>query len=159
MAAATFVLWGGAAASALYWGLKLAATGASSAVAPPPVRMAAPTDPQAVARLLGWNPQVASTAPVASLASRFVLVGVVADTSHHGAALIAVDGRPPKPFRVGSAVDQELVLQSVDSRRASLGASAGGPALLTLEMPVRPDGRTAINGIPGPAPQAVPLLN
>ncbi|MBG9389360.1 type II secretion system protein N [Caenimonas aquaedulcis] len=137
VAAATFVLWGLVAASAVYWGLKLRSTGANSAVAPPPVRMAAPSDPVAVARLMGWTPTAAAASPVASLASRFVLLGVVANSSHNGAALIAVDGRPAKPFRVGTAVDQELVLQSVDSRRATLASNANGPAVLTLELPPR----------------------
>ncbi len=62
-------------------------------------------------------------------------MGVVASKSHQGAALIAVDGHPAKPFRVGAAVDQDLVLQSVESRRAVLAASTDGPPVLTLELP------------------------
>jgi general secretion pathway protein C len=93
--------------------------------------------PVAVARLLGANPVAASPAgaPTASLASRFNLLGVVAARSHSGAALIAVDGKPPRPYRVGSAIEEGLVLQSVQRRRAVLAASAGGPAVLTLELP------------------------
>jgi general secretion pathway protein C len=78
-------------------------------------------------------PSSGTAAPVASLSSRFVLTGVVADQSHSGAALIAVDGKPPKPFRVGANVDENLVLQSVDSRSAVLGS--GGAPVLTLELP------------------------
>ena len=55
-----------------------------------------------------------------------------------GAALIAVDGRPPKPFAVGSAVEAGLVLQSVEGRRARLGPAPGAPAALTLELPPLP---------------------
>ena len=134
MAGATFVLWALVAASAVYWGLKLTrpSGGTGAAVAS---RNAAPSDPAALARLLGANPAVASAAPVASLSSRFVLVGVVASVSRHGAALIAVDGRPAKPFRVGAALDEGIVLQSVQGRRAVLAAATSGPPLLTLELP------------------------
>jgi general secretion pathway protein C len=134
LAAATFVVWALVAASLVYWVFKMVGNPASSSV-PQPARTAAAPDPAALARLLGASPTLAAAAPVASLSSRFVLMGVVASTSHHGAALIAVDGRPARPFRVGTSVDPELVLQSVDHRRATLGASAGGPAVLTLELP------------------------
>jgi len=39
-------------------------------------------------------------------------------------------------FRVGANVDENLVLQSVDSRRAVLGAPGGGAPALTLELPL-----------------------
>ena len=51
-------------------------------------------------------------------ASRFVLLGVVADTDGQGAALIAVDGKPPRPFRVGAKVADGYVLHSVSARAA-----------------------------------------
>ena len=53
------------------------------------------------------------------------------------AALIAVDGQPAKPFRVGAVVDEGLVLQSLHPRQARLGASVDGPATLTLDMPAK----------------------
>jgi general secretion pathway protein C len=62
-------------------------------------------------------------------------VGVVSDRSQQGAALIVVDGKPARPYRVGSQVDEGLVLQSVQARRAVLASSANGPAVLTLELP------------------------
>ena len=137
VAGTTFVLWAVVAASAVYWGMKFTTPSGGPAGGAPLTRAPAPADPAAVARLLGSSPTVAAAAPVASLSSRFSLVGVVADRAHQGAALIAVDGRPAKPFRVGAAVDESLVLQSVDARRAVLAASAGGPAVLTLELPAR----------------------
>lgn len=134
VAGATFTLWALVAASAVYWGLKFttSAGGTTAAVAS---RNVAPPDPAAIARLLGAGPAAAAEAPVASLSSRFVLVGVVASASHRGAALIAVDGRPARPFRVGAAVDEGVVLQSVAGRRAVLAAGTSGPPLLTLELP------------------------
>lgn len=132
----TLVLWILAAGSSVYWGLKIAPA-ASSAAVPAPTRMPAPTDPAAMARLLGANPIAASPAAAAtvSLASRFSLLGVVAARSHRGAALIAVDGKPPRPFRVGSSIDDGLLLQSVQGRSAVLAATVSGPAVLTLELP------------------------
>ena len=102
-----------------------------AATRPPP-----PTDPVAVARLLGAN-RVAPgpVAPAASLASRFALLGVVSARTHDGAALIAVDGKPPRPYRVGAAIDEALVLQSVQPRQAVLANSIAGPPVLTLELP------------------------
>ena len=132
VAGTTFGLWAVVAASAVYWGLKLGAQPGGAATAAPAVRAPA-ADPAAVARLLGANP--AAAAPTPSMASRFVLVGVAADASHLGAALISVDGKPAKPFRVGSSVDEGLVLKAVEARRAVLAASAQGPAVLTLELP------------------------
>ena len=133
---ATLVMWLLAAGSGVYWGLRLVDRNAPAAVAPP-LRAAFAADPAAMARLLGASPASASSAaaPAVSLASRFSLLGVVAAPSRRGAALIAVDGKPPRPYRVGSAIDEGLVLQSVEGRRAVLAATAGGPAVLTLELP------------------------
>jgi len=135
VAGATFALWALVAGSAVYWGLKLTARPGGPVAAPLAVRTPAAADPAAVAQLLGASP--AAAAPSPSLASRFALVGVVANRSHSGAALIAVDGKPAKPFRVGASVDENLVLQSVEGRRATLAASADGPPMLTLDLPAR----------------------
>jgi general secretion pathway protein C len=135
----TFLLWGVAAASAVAWGLKLGNPMAQGPVASPAARAPLAADPAAVARFLG---QVQGSGPAATaaapLSSRFSLVGVVADRSKQGAALISVDGRPPKPFRVGSAIDEGLLLQSVQRRSAVLAASPDGPAVVTLELPAQP---------------------
>lgn len=136
VALTTFALWALVAGSAVYWGMKLS-QGPSGLSAPPAMRAPAPADPAVVGRLLGATPGSPAAAPVASLASRFNLLGVVADASHGGAALIAVDGKPPKPFRVGTPVDEGLVLQSVEPRRATLGPSVGAPPTVTLELPLR----------------------
>jgi general secretion pathway protein C len=132
----TLVLWLMAAGSCVYWGLRIAPrqTPVPVAAAPRPPFAA---DPALVARLLGASPVAAATPaqPEVNLASRFNLTGVVASRSNRGAALIAVDGKPPRPFRVGAQIDEGLVLQSVEGRRAVLAAAASGPAVLTLELP------------------------
>lgn len=136
--AAAFALWMLAAGSAVFWGLRLSGgTPPIRAVAaggrPPP-----PVDPAAVTRLLGGGAPAATAVAAPSLASRFALVGVVAGArSGGGAAVISVDGKPAKPFRVGSPVEEGLVLQSVKGRTAVLAPGMQGPATLTLEVPLR----------------------
>jgi general secretion pathway protein C len=71
------------------------------------------------------------------LASRFQLLGVLAGGPNAGAALIAVDGKPAKPFRVGAVVSDGLVLQSAQGRRVSLGVALDGAPTLTLDLPVK----------------------
>lgn len=136
VAAGTFVLWGLAAASAVYWGMKLSSTGMPAALAPP-APSAPASDPAAIARLLGATPATAAAAPVASLSSRFSLLGIVAERDGGGAALISVDGKPPKPYRVGAPIDEGLLLQSVQQRRALIGPSMQAAPALTLELPPR----------------------
>jgi general secretion pathway protein C len=134
VAGSTFMLWGLVAASAVYWATKLS-SGAGSAVLAPAARTAPPADPVAVARLLGAG-SVAAAAP-ASLSSRFTLLGIVSRPGNTGAALIATDGKPARPYRVGMPVEEGLLLQSVEPRRASLGATMDGPPAVTLELPLR----------------------
>jgi len=138
--AATFALWALAAGSVVYWGLKLGTGEARVDVPPAPARPVAAVDPAALARLLGAAPE-AVAAPIAapSLASRFRLVGVAAGASSGGgAAVIAVDGKPARPYRVGSVIEEGVMLQSVRARQAVLGAPGTGQPLLTLELPPPP---------------------
>lgn len=135
---ASLLLWMLAALSLAYWALRIAGVGGSDSSAPAVVRAPAAPEPAAIAALLGAAP-AASAQPVApSLASRFNLTGVVAGASGAGAALISVDGKPPKPYRVGAAVEEGLLLQAVQGRRALLGPAPKGPAALTLELPAPP---------------------
>ena len=135
VSAVTVLVWAAAAACTLYWGLRLTAD-KTPAVAPPPAAVQIAADPQLVSRMLGAR--AASPAVQASLASRFVLQGVVAGGPLGGAALIAVDGKPAQPFAVGSAVDDGLVLKSTAGRSVTLAASRSSATLLTLEMPLLP---------------------
>ena len=143
---ATVVVWALAAASMVFWGLRLAAP--ADAVAPPAVVSApAAVDPAAVGHLLGVVDSTAVVAATPDAASRFVLLGVIADTDGQGAALIAVDGKPARPFRVGAKLGDSYVLQSVGARVATLGGNAQGPAAFTLQLPARP---MAMPGPPAP---------
>lgn len=138
MRGATFVLWALAAGSVAYWGLRLGSSSRVPDVPVPPPRQAVAGDPIAIARMLGSSPTAAAS-PVAgapSLASRLQLVGVAAGASSGGgAAVISVDGRPARPYRVGMAIEEGLVLQSVHGRSAVIARVADGQPVLTLELP------------------------
>jgi general secretion pathway protein C len=92
-------------------------------------------DVTALARSLGAAPVQVVAAP--SLASRFQLLGVLTGGPYAGAALMAVDGKPAKPFRVGAVVADGLVLQSVQGRRVNLGVALDGAPTLTLDLPIK----------------------
>jgi general secretion pathway protein C len=134
---ATFSVAALAAASATFWGLKLSAP----VFLPPSITAQAPSleasDNQAWVRLLGGQKADASPTPEAVDVSstRFKLLGVVADANRQGHALIATDGKAAKPYRVGSPVEDGLILQSVSPRSAELARSREAPTGMTLELP------------------------
>jgi len=162
---ATFLLAALAAASAVYWVLKW--TAGAPAVprlpAAPSIAQTAQSDPQVVARLLGGGQKTVVATLAESAASRFKLMGVIADRNKGGYALISVDGKPARPYRVGSPVNDTLVLQSVAPRSAALAASLDAPPSVALELP-KPSSESAQNRAVKaplqpqqlPAPQAVP---
>lgn len=156
----TFGVWALVAASAVAWGVKLTAR-------PLPVPPGTAVATTTVATAADLTPLFGATAPppvvVAETApppppesSRFQLIGVVAArhaARAQGVALIAVDGKTPRAYRVGAVVDGELVLQAVHARAATIGPR-GGVALVSLELPPLPPPAT---GVPGAAPAAMPM--
>ena len=134
--AVTFAVAALAALSGTYWVLKSTQANSVSTAAVVATPGMAPLDPQAIARALGGGVvALAAGSDKAAAQTSYVLVGVIAGGVQGGAALIAVDGKPPKPFRVGAVVDGNLVLQSVVARRATLAAGADGAGQITLELP------------------------
>ena len=130
---ATLVLAALAALSGTYWVLK--STHANSVSAGASSAGFAGPDPQALARALGGGGVAAAAGESIAVGTAYVLVGVLADSQRGGAALIAIDGKAAKPYRVGATVDGKLVVQSVVGRRAVLAASMDGGAQMTLELP------------------------
>ncbi len=131
----TFAVSALAAASTAYWGLKGWSPVTPSTV-PTVLAQATPVSPQAVARALGGGPAPASAGAQAPPSiSRYALVGVLAGRSQGGAALISVDGQAAKPVRVGSLVNDDLVLQSVTSHGAVLSSGSSASEKFTLELP------------------------
>ncbi|MEF7616408.1 hypothetical protein V4F39_21005 [Aquincola sp. MAHUQ-54] len=135
-----FTFWAAAAATAVFWGLRV------FVAAPQIPAHAQPADgggmpPADLSRVLGQAPVITEAAPVApEVASRFRLVGVASPRQADrpvGVALIAIDGKPARAFRVGTAIEAGLVLQSVHQRGAALGAR-GEPPIVRLELPPLP---------------------
>ena len=140
----SFVVWALVAAAVVFWGLRLFTR---APVGPPNAVVAgeAAAARGDLTRLLGVptapTAQAQMAVPEASL--RFRLLGIMApkggaaSATGHGVALIAVDGKLPRAYTVGSRLDGEWVLQSVSLRSADIGPSAAAPAL-RLELPVLP---------------------
>jgi general secretion pathway protein C len=151
----TFGVWALVAASALFWGFRLFVV---ARTAPPQTQLAAPGAGVHgdLTRLLGADAVVAAAgeAPQPAPDARYTLVGVVSprppQAAREGLALIAVDGKPAKAFRVGAAVDGQNVLQAVSARSATLGPR-GGAALIALN--IAPPQAAAVGVLP-PAPGA-----
>lgn len=156
---AAFLVWALVAACAVYWAMRLLAAPAPLPASVQPVSLSGALKGD-IARLFASPATPAlDTAPVEpALASRFKLVGVLAPKDAErgrgqGIALIAVDGKPPRPYRVGASLGDSLVLQAVAARGATVGPRAG-PAALQLEIPALPPAATgtrpgALGGLPG----------
>ncbi len=150
---AAFGLSALAAGSAVFWVLKWPASQPATSLQSAASPISQGADRDVIARALGANAatpgasssSVARAAPaVVDASSRMALVGVVANAKNGGSALISIDGKPARPFRVGAAVDGDWLLQSVAPRRAVLsslgnGANSSGAAgannSVTLELP------------------------
>jgi general secretion pathway protein C len=145
-----FVIWALVAAGLMFWGYRF---WAPATALPSNLQFVADAAMQRgdLARLLGAAPETAASddepqTPAAESA-RFRLLGVLAPRPPRdanaavpdgsGVALIAIDGKPPRAFVVGSPVDGELKLVGVTHRSASLGAAQGKGDML-LELPPLP---------------------
>ena len=135
----TCLFWGLAAASAVYWGLRLG--GPTQVLILPIATIPAFTgDPSArqagVARMLGSQP-MAQVAEGPGPAARFSLLGVISSLAGKGAALISVDGNPARPFVVGTQIAPGYLLKAVRPREATLAENPPGPARLILSLPAK----------------------
>jgi general secretion pathway protein C len=160
----SFVIWAAVAAGGAFWSLRLLVPSTAAPAHTVTVSAAAVARGD-LTRVLGFDPPptAEAAAPVAEAERRFQLLGVVAPrgiTASEGVALIAIDGNPPKAYRVGASVDGETVLQSVSMRGAALGPR-GGAATVSLATPPPAPPATgvlppAIPGVAGAARQGVP---
>lgn len=144
-----FLVWALAMGSAVAWGLQWSGRMPGSALADRaaiasllPNNEGALVDASAVAKLMGTVEAQVAIVAAPTVASRLVLLGVIAGEDS-AAALIGIDGKPPKPYQVGSTVTDGLVLSAVSPRRAQLAASVDGPPVLTLDMPTPKDAAAA----------------
>lgn len=115
-----------------------------------------------LSRLLGADAPVAvaEAAPTPAADSRFALIGVVSPkppkASREGLALIAVDGKPARAYRVGAVVDGTHVLQGVSARGATLALKGGATPVALSIAPVAPAATGTLPAagarVPVPAP-------
>jgi general secretion pathway protein C len=154
-----FLIWAAVAGAAVFWGLHLSGSApeAPAHAQPAPLATVVRSD---LGRLLGPDPASPSAESQAPLAvaqqSRFQLLGVIAAGSGGSAgwATLAVDGKPPRTFRVGSAVDGSSVLQKVSARGVEIGPRGGAP-VVTLQLSPLAPAATGRPGGAGPAPAAL----
>ena len=145
-----FVIWAFVAIATVFWGMRLFVR----ADPVPPHAVVASDAVQLrgdLSGLLGAEP-AAKVALAPQMSSRFRLLGVMAakanaDGSTPGVALISIDGKPARAFSAGARVEDQLVLQNVSLRSASIGAAQGG-ASFVLEIPA----------LPAPATGALPKV-
>jgi general secretion pathway protein C len=157
-----FGLWAAVAASVVYWGLKLFVPGTPAPVHAAVASLATPPRGD-LSRLLGVD-AAPDVAPPPQASARFHLIGVVAPraegAAREGLALIAVDDKPPRAYRVGALIDGDTVLQAVHARGVALGPR-GGAANFTLDIP--PPAPAATGALPtfggaAPPPVAAPFV-
>lgn len=146
------VIWALVAAGMVFWGLRLLARG--EPVPPNAVVVSSGASVRGdLSRLLGAEP-VAAVAVAPQASSRFRLLGVMAAKpgpqggATPGVALISIDGKPARAFTAGARIEDQLVLQNVSLRTASIGA-AQGPTSFVLEIPALPPPATGT--LPKPA--------
>ena len=154
-----FLIWAAVAGAAVFWGLHLSGSAPEAPAHAQPAPLAAVVRSD-LGRLLGPDPASPSAESQAPLAvaqqSRFQLLGVIAAGSGGSAgwATLAVDGKPPRTFRVGSAVDGSSVLQKVSARGVEIGPRGGAP-VVTLQLSPLAPAATGRPGGAGPAPAAL----
>lgn len=134
----SFLVWALAAASATYWVMRLAARPLTGSAAITESAGDTWVDGPSVARALGVLRASGDNTPAPAAASRLSLSGTVAAAGgKRGVALIAIDGKPARPYAVGSTVEPGLLLLALEPQRALLGPSLADAPTLTLALPVK----------------------
>jgi general secretion pathway protein C len=131
-------VWAAVAASALYWGFKLVIPAPAYPRQAQVADSGRRADEGDLSRLLGAQmPPTSAQVEAPAIEARFHLFGVIspraAQAASDGFALIAIDGDPPKVFRVGAIVEGQNVLQAVDARGIKLGPRDGA-TLVALDL-------------------------
>jgi general secretion pathway protein C len=126
------------AATVVFWIMRWPARDIGPTLPLPEVRDELPAaNATVVARLLGQGDAPVEATATPDAASRFRLTGIIATGSGRGVALVAIDGKPPKPYHEGSKLEEGWMLQSVEPRRIALATDAKAPVGLRLELPPR----------------------
>jgi general secretion pathway protein C len=151
----TLLIWLLVGLCAAYWAFKFVTSKpveATAALATPTVAV----DSKAVAKLLGATDNAAAKPTNPPASTKFVLFGLANSAGGKGIALIALDGKPAKPYRVGSLVADDLVLKSISKTGVMLATSLKAPDGVTLELPERKPA-SIVSIAPRPSNPAVPM--
>jgi general secretion pathway protein C len=132
----TLLVWLLVGMCAAYWVYKFATTRqvAATAVASVPV---VAVDAKVVAKLLGATEEPAGKVAAPVSTTKFSLSGVAASQRGAGYALIAMDGKPAKPYRLGARLNEDYILKKITSDGAVLAVSRTAPDAVTLELAAR----------------------
>jgi len=137
------------------WALVLLAPRAPVAPSGAVAQAQPPVDLSRAAQLFGGVPQPASAALSPVVPSNIQVTGVLA-AGARGVALLAVDGKPARPFAIGESVADGLSLASVSGDTVELRRSG---ELVKLPAPVRASTDTLNSGAAGtdPSTTAAPV--
>ena len=155
----TLLAWALAAWSVTYWVLQFQGAAPTAAAPAPPPAQALAAEPADVAKVFGPAIETKAPEPVAVAvvavvdpSTRFSLSGVVASRAPGGVALLSVEGRPARPYRVGAIIDDAYTLKSVTSRSAVLVEKSSGTTFtvaLAASGSAMPGSGPAVQGAPG----------
>ena len=150
-------VWALVGASVVYWGLQFFAPHQS---VPLETQVAMPKSIQRGDLTRIFGPDEAPASPEQATPppdKRFTLVGLVAararagsQAAREGIALISIDSKPAKAYRVGAVVDGDTLVQAVNARSVALGPK-GGAATVSLEIPPLPVAASASLASAAPA--------
>lgn len=132
----TLAVWLLVVLCGVYWAMKFVTVkpvNAAFAAATPAVVL----DTQAIAMLLGAPNSAVEQVVITPASSNYALFGLAMEKSGRGVALIATDGKPAKPYRVGGKVADEWVLKSISRTGVILAASMDAADGIKLDLPVR----------------------
>ena len=146
----TLAVWLLAVMCGVYWAMKFVTVKPVNAVFAS-TNPAVVLDTKAIAKLLGAPDIVATQAAITSASSNYALFGLAVTKVGTGVALISMDGKPAKPYRVGSKVADEWVLKSISRTYAILATAMSAADGMKLELPVRLAATGSISAPAGPA--------
>jgi len=169
---ASVLLFAALCAIVAVWALQLLAPRAPIAPAGAVATVQGPPDLSAAGQLFGGVPRAAD-AQVQAAPSNIQVSGVLA-SGERGVALLAIDGRPAKPFAVGDPVSDGMTVRAITGDSVELDRGAGG---LPMRLPAPARGSIAVltsgpqrssgganlppvpmSGIPPGAPTGLPPL-
>jgi general secretion pathway protein C len=164
---AAVVLFAALCAIVASWALQLLAPRAPMAPSGAVAQAQPPVDLSSASQLFGGAPPSSGAAPVAAPPSNIQVAGVLA-AGPRGVALLAVDGKPARPYAVGESVADGMAVSSVSGDTVVLdrrGEAVRLPAPTRSSLDVLTSGTTAgrqpagSSAPPPPAamPQPMPL--